>query len=73
MSRKFAPPPTTTPLKWLEDYSLCFEFPSTQTGERLGEKKGEVQIPHSGAEARSRHSWHALMRGSIELVFLSCY
>lgn len=30
-------------------------------------------ITHIGTKACSRHSWHALMRGPGELVFLSCY
>lgn len=41
----------------------------------LDELQGEAVrlIPHIGTEARSRHSSHALMRGPIELVFLSRY
>lgn len=36
-------------------------------------REGEGHIPHIGTKARSRHISHALMRGPIELVFLSCY
>lgn len=40
---------------------------------RARERRSERAMPHIGTEVRSRHSSHALMRGQIELVFLSRY
>lgn len=61
MSRKLAPPhPAEVALRL---QFVFWSFLSTKTGERLGEGEGRGEIPRIGTEDRSRHSWHALMRG----------